>query len=328
MFMNSVAVKTIPPFKLSPVFKDYIWGGNRLKLLFNKQTELPSVAESWELSAHPDGQSIIASGSYAGALFGDTVARYPELCAGEFPILIKLIDARQTLSVQVHPGDEYARRWEGQPGKTEVWIILDCDEEAFVYHGFNRAVSKEEVRLRIAENTLTDILHKRLVKPGDTVFIPAGTVHAIGRGIVLAEIQQSSNVTYRVYDFDRIGTDGKPRPLHIGKALEVMELSPSNPIPPGARQLCVSREYTLEQLISCPVFSVQRLDLNGRFTYPANPKSFTSMLCTNGSAVMESAGESLPITKGDCVFIPASQQNLSLKGAGQLLITKCTREHR
>ena len=326
--MIAEAACDIPPFKLTPAFKDYLWGGEYLKRHYYKQTDLPIVAESWELSAHPDGQSAIASGKFSGILFGEFIKKFPELVVAdgnadqEFPILIKLIDAKDNLSVQVHPDDTYARQIEGGAGKTEVWIILDCEDGAFVYFGFEKSVTKAEVQQHIHDNTLTDALHKRYVKPGDVIFIPAGTVHAIGKGIVLAEVQQNSNSTYRVYDFGRLDVDGNPRELHISKALDVMTLDPAEFASSDAICLAVTDKYVLHRLVSCPYFGVQRLHLDGRFLYLTSRTRFSALLCTNGELVIESESDTLDIRKGDTIFVPSSQKGVFLKGRGEVLIVE------
>ncbi|MFV0411791.1 MAG: type I phosphomannose isomerase catalytic subunit [Oscillospiraceae bacterium] len=315
------------PFKLTPACKDYLWGGTRLKTEFGKETSLAVVAESWELSAHPAGPSIIATGPLAGTDFAAFVSAHPAECGTAykeqqgFPVLIKFIDAQKSLSIQVHPSDEYARRVEGEAGKTEMWIILDCAPGAFLYFGFEQPIAKEEMRARIENNTLTEVLHKQYVKKGDVVFIPAGTIHAIGEGIVLAEIQQSSNSTYRVYDFGRLGPDGKPRELHVEKALDVTILAPANPGAPGAGPLPGQPGAALRRLAACPYFTVDGLALAGEYTRTLTGESFASVLCTGGSATLASGGQTLPVQKGDSVFVPATAGSFALQGEGDFVIT-------
>ncbi len=181
-------------------------GGERLKTIYNKQTEMSPVAESWELSCHKDGNSVIVSGEHSGMTLSEYVSKFGEKCLGKncvgdnFPILIKLIDAKSNLSVQVHPDDEYAFKVEGEQGKTEMWYIVDCDEDAFLLYGFTSQITKDEFKKRIEDNTLLEVLNKVKVKKGDTFFINSGTIHAIGSGCLIAEVQQNSNTTYRVYD--------------------------------------------------------------------------------------------------------------------------------
>ncbi len=232
------------PLLLSPAFKDYIWGGNRLKRDWGKRTDMTPLAESWELSCHEAGPSVIAGGAYAGRTLGEYLAEHPQDAgtkaqnAGAFPLLIKLIDAAGPLSVQVHPDDAYAREFEHSLGKSEMWLVLDASEGAGIYYGFKRETSLAEMRAAIENNTLTELLSWVPAKTGDCFFIPAGTVHAIGAGLMVAEVQQSSNLTYRVYDYGRVGADGRPRELHIDKALAVARREPPKdpvgPTEPGA----------------------------------------------------------------------------------------------
>lgn len=202
--------------KLKPACKDYIWGGDNLIKYYNKEYQGKVLAETWELSCHPDGPSEIVNGEYKGKTLSQYIKENSSEVLGkncrrfqEFPILIKFIDARDNLSIQVHPDNGYALKNEGQYGKTEMWYVADCKEGAFLYYGFAKEIDKEEFRLRIENNTLLEVLNKIPVQKGDVLFIEAGTIHAIGKDIVIAEIQQNSNITYRVYDYGRVGKDGK-----------------------------------------------------------------------------------------------------------------------
>lgn len=311
----------IPPFKLEPVFKDYIWGGTKLKTQYGKNSELPIIAESWELSAHGAGSSVIADGEYKGMSFADFIAVHPETrgtrCAADrFPILVKLIDSAQHLSIQVHPGDDYALRCEGEPGKTEMWVVMDSEPGAFLYFGFKRELTRGEFERRISDGSLTEILEKVPVRRGDVFFIPAGTIHAIGAGITLAEIQQNSDSTYRVFDFGRLGADGKPRPLHIGKALDVTSLGSASFAAPGQKLLRDSDGVRLEALARCEKFTVDRLTLNGSYQREVSGESFLSLLCLDGSFSVDGAA----LAKGECMYIPANTGSVTLSGDGELLL--------
>ena len=216
--------------KLIPACKDYLWGGHRLVDEYNKEYDGDILAETWELSCHPDGPSRIANGRYAGRTLAEYIEAEGKGVLGthcrrfrDFPILIKFIDAKQDLSVQVHPDNRYALKNEGQYGKTEMWYVVDAGEEATLYYGFKEEISKEEFAERIQNDTVLDVLNKVPVQKGDVLFIESGTIHAIGADILIAEIQQNSNVTYRVYDYGRVGKDGKKRDLHIEKALAVTQ---------------------------------------------------------------------------------------------------------
>ena len=201
-------------------------GGQKLITDFNKKTQLSKAAESWELSTHKDGESVVATGSFKGLKLSEYIKENGNAeCIGKkaakfdfFPMLIKLIDAKDKLSIQVHPDDEYALRREGEYGKTEMWYIVDCEEGAYIYYGVKQEITKDELADRIKNNTLTDVLNKVPVKRGDVFFIPAGTIHAICAGILICEIQQNSNTTYRIYDYDRRDANGNPRQIHVEKA--------------------------------------------------------------------------------------------------------------
>lgn len=316
------------PFKLTSAFKDYLWGGTRLKEEFGKKTDMNPLAESWELSAHPDGMCVIETGENRGKRFAEFIAENPQAVGAsfkkgdDFPLLIKLIDAAQKLSIQVHPNDDYAARVEKGFGKTEMWYILDCKPEAFLYFGFEHEISAEEFERRIADNTITDVLHKAPVKKGDVFFIEAGTIHAIGEGIVLAEVQQNSNLTYRVYDFGRLGADGKPRELHVKKAMEVTQLMPAENIADKQQVTEKAGEYTLKQLVHCSRFKVDSVTVEKSFALTADEASFVSVLCTDGSGALECNGEALSLKKGDSAFIPAGCGSALITGKGDFLITR------
>lgn len=315
------------PFSLVPVFKDYLWGGTKLKTRFNKRTDVSPLAESWELAAHPDGDCRIANGSFAGTPLSEFLRKFPEslgsgrACGGGLPVLIKLIDAREPLSVQVHPDDVYAMRTEGGAGKTEMWYVLDREPGAFLYCGFQRDVSREELTRRIADGTVTEVLHKAPVEPGDVFFMEAGTVHAIGAGILIAEIQQSSNTTYRVFDYGRRGPDGKERPLHIEKALDVARRGPACSVPPGSRPPVILPGSTLRRLARCAHFSVELLELSEHCEYRTDETSFLSLLCLEGSAKLAEGEWGFDIAKGDSVFVPARKGSVFLEGRGTFLLT-------
>lgn len=217
--------------KLKPACKGYLWGGSRLKNEYNKEFEGDVLAETWELSCHPDGSSRIVNGVFAGRTLREYIAAMGKRVLGsncqvfqEFPILIKFIDAKDNLSIQVHPNNMDALENENQYGKTEMWYVLDAEPGAFLYYGFKHPISRAEFRERIEQNTLLEVLNAVPVHKGDLFYIPAGTLHAICKNIVIAEIQQNSNVTYRVYDYGRVGADGMPRQLHAEQAMDVVKL--------------------------------------------------------------------------------------------------------
>ena len=242
-----------------PAYKNYLWGGQRLIKNFGMNFDEKILAEAWMLSAHKDGVSLITNGDHAGKSFREYLEAEGLKVLGKnfrvknFPILIKFIDAQDNLSVQVHPSDEYAQNFENQLGKSEFWYILDAEPDSFIYRGLNRVVTKSEFIKRVNSGTLEEILQKIPVHKGDHFFIPAGTIHSVGRGILLAEIQQNSNLSYRIYDYNRRDADGKLRELHIDKALEVADLKPSDD----------DKNY-YPHLVTCDYFTVDKINLDGK----------------------------------------------------------------
>lgn len=258
------------PFLLSPAAKDYIWGGTRLREEYNKHIDVTPLAETWECSTHPDGPSRVASGAFAGEKLVDVLRAHPELIGthpktdgeGGLPVLIKFIDAARDLSVQVHPSDEYARTHEhGQLGKTEMWYVLEAAPGASLVYGFRQDLTRAMLAASLEDDTVEQYLQKVEIHRGDVFLIESGTVHAIGAGAMIVEIQESSNLTYRMYDYHRLGKDGKPRELHIAKALDVVDLR-QKPLP---EQLQRAREehdgYSVELLEQCKYFRTERLRL-------------------------------------------------------------------
>lgn len=307
--------------KLKPAFKDYLWSGHRLVEEYNKDYEGDVLAESWELSCHPDGPSVIANGEFAGK----TLQEYIDLAGKKvlgtncdrfemFPILIKLIDAKDNLSIQVHPSNEYALKNEKQYGKTEMWYIVDAEPGAFLYYGFEHEISKEEFEERIKNDTLTDVLHKAYVQKGDVFFIESGTLHAIGAGILIAEIQQNSNVTYRIFDYGRVGKDGKRRELHIDKALDVTKRTPVEKVVSPAPHIG-----------ECDYFVVDKISLDGKyikeFRGTVGSESFMHILIMDGEGTLTNNGEVFEYKKGDSFFFPADSGDYSINGTLEAVVT-------
>lgn len=307
--------------RLEPSFKDYLWGGHRLVEEYNKQYDGEILAESWELSCHPDGPSRIRNGAYAGKTLAEYIEAEGRDVLGrncrrfkDFPILIKLIDAKDNLSIQVHPSNQYALQNEGQYGKTEMWVICDCKEGAFLYYGFQKEISREEFERRIKEDTLLEVLNAVPVHKGDVLFIESGTIHAIGKDIVIAEIQQNSNVTYRVYDYGRVGKDGKKRDLHIAKALDVTNRGP-----------VVKRKSSNPHVASCDYFTVDKLNLDGCLMKEmegfVDDSSFMSILFLEGSGSIQCGGDVMEFKKGDSFFLPAGSGAYEVAGKCEALVT-------
>jgi len=326
-FIEGVSV--LEPLKLKAPCKDYLWGGTKLRTEYHQQSDQEKIAESWMLSCHKDGLSVITGGKYDGLTLKEYIDQAGKQVLGTdcnsfeyFPILVKLIDANDRLSIQVHPNNEYALTHEGEYGKTEMWYIVDCEPGAFLYYGFQKSISKEEFAERIRSNTLTDVLNRVEVHPGDVFFIDSGTLHAIGAGILVAEIQQNSNTTYRIYDYGRVGADGKPRALHVEKAMDVTKLErPQRSCKPqGEPKKDGDATYTL--LASCEYFTVSRVELSGTISCCADTSSFQSILCLSGDAQLVREGEPpMAFTKGDSIFIPAGMGTYQLQGSAEFLLT-------
>ncbi len=310
--------------KLIAPCKDYIWGGTRLRDEYGKKSDADKVAESWELSCHKDGKSVIANGEYAGKTLDEYIEKEGKQVLGTncerfeyFPILIKLIDAKDNLSVQVHPDNEYALRVEGEYGKTEMWYIVDCEEGAELLYGFKHEITREEFADRIKNNTLLEVTNNVPVHKGDVFFIESGTLHAIGKGILIAEIQQNSNTTYRIYDYGRVGKDGKPRELHIEKACEVTKLTPpTRPTKPQGEKRDMGG-YSETLLATSEYFNVNKLDVQSEAALEATDASFNSVLVLSGSFTLGG----LELGKGDSCFIPAGYGSYTLKGTGEVILT-------
>ncbi len=313
-------------FKIIPIYKDYLWGGTKLKTAYGKQSDLEIVAESWELSTHPAGTCLIEVNGQKQSLKtyikeqGKKVLGSKCNVEDEIPILIKLIDAKDNLSVQVHPDDAYAKRYENDLGKTEMWYVLEAEEGAKLVYGFKKDLTPELFEQYIEENTLTEALNFVDVHKGDTFFITPGTMHAIGKGIVIAEIQQSSNVTYRVYDYGRVGADGKPRELHVDKAKQVTKLTKAEESY-VAYTMKECEGYSIGVLAECDYFKVQRIDLKSQIHLVADTKSFHALLVTEGSITVKNELEVLSASKGDSIFIPAATGSYQVEGRGEILLS-------
>lgn len=310
--------------KLKPATKDYLWGGTKLKEKYNKESNEDILAETWELSAHKDGQSKILNGEFKGKNFDEYYREKGNTMVGKnydkerFPILIKFIDALKPLSIQVHPSDEYGLKNENDYGKTEMWYVLEAEEDSYLYYGFNKEVTREEYEQSIKDGNLEDILNKVYVKPGDVLFIESGTVHAIGAGIVICEIQQNSNITYRVYDYKRKDKDGKERDLHVDKALEVSNLTPNKKY-----QFDDDNDInnTLKRLARSEYFDVFTTDIKKDETFKISKDSFQSIIVIDGEGEIKSEDETLPFIKGDSIFLPAQDGEYTLSGNAKIVIS-------
>lgn len=314
------------PLLLKAPIKDYLWGGIKLKTEYGFETDKEIAAEAWTLSCHKDGCNTVLNGEYAGKtlpevlmLWGDTALGKKAAAFPYFPLLIKLIDAKDRLSVQVHPDNEYALKNEGEYGKTEMWYVVDCEEGAELIYGFNRKIDKAEFEQRIRDNTLLEVCNLVPVKKGDVFFISAGTLHAIGSGILIAEVQQNSNTTYRVSDYGRLGVDGKPRQLHIEKALDVTKTVPPEQAYGNVGNENPTEYGSIRRIAECDMFTAEIIKLGGKFTIKNN-ESFISLLVLSGNAEIQYGGGSLKLKKGSSVFVPAELE-IHLSGNAEILMS-------
>lgn len=332
------------PFICKPYGKDYLWGGARLREEFAKKdlnVEAGSpLAESWECSTHPDGPSGAANGEYAGMELRDILRKHPEYLGshaakaeggnetGQLPVLVKLLDAKQALSVQVHPDDAYAAEFEnGQSGKSELWYILDAAKGSGIVYGLRRSVEKETLRKAAEDGTLEKYLQKVPVKKDQVFFVKAGTIHAVGAGCLIAEIQENSNLTYRLYDYDRIDKNGRRRPLHIEKALAAADLTVEREPRQPLRVLRYTPGCARELLGRCRHFEVYRMLVNTErkqnVVFQADELSFRVLLCIDGCGMLFFEDTMLEVYKGDCVFVPADSVAMRMHGKMQFLDVRC-----
>lgn len=296
--------------KLIPTCKDYIWGGSRLAECYNKVSSSDIIAESWELSAHPDGVSMLSCGVALNQL--DAVEHLGSLCEsfGTLPVLVKLIHARHNLSVQVHPSDDYALQHEHSFGKTEMWYIVDADEGAGIYLGLKCDMTTAQIQQAISDNTLLEYLNFIPVTAGGHYWIDSGTVHAIGKGCIICEIQQSSNITYRVYDYDRVDNEGNKRPLHIQQALDVMDSC-------AYTDKSISVNVAGGRLIGkCQYFSTYCYTVSDSIELVASSDSFVCVVCTSGSGSIDG----IAISQGDSYFVPANYGNFVVSGGLDIIV--------
>lgn len=300
------------PFRFEPILKRLIWGGRRLETVLHKLLgEGSDYAESWEVSDHRDDVSRVAEGPWAGSSLRDLVRRRGEDLLGaavgvraQFPLLVKFIDAQRNLSVQVHPDDERGRLLADDNGKTEAWVVVHAEPGSFIYAGLRRGVTREEFAAAVAADAVEPLLHRFAARPGDCIFIPAGTVHAIGAGVLMAEVQQMSDATFRVYDWGRLGADGRPRPLHLAQAMASIdfEAGPVDPVVPAVEPTAGG---TRERLASCPYFALERLRLTGTDRVGASDR-FTLLLGLGGRAEVRHSGSIDPLAMGQTLLLPAA----------------------
>jgi mannose-6-phosphate isomerase len=311
------------PLVFEPILQDRIWGGTKLKTDLGKNIPTQTTGESWELSTVNGNVSVVKDGEYAGKPLTDLLEQFPTELLGtkvheqfgkQFPLLFKFLDAREDLSIQVHPNDELAKKRHNSFGKTEMWYVMQADPGSRIIVGFKEKSSPQEYLEKLESKKIIDILNQEEAKKGDVYFLETGTIHAIGAGIVIAEIQQTSDITYRIYDWDRVDANGKGRELHVDLALDAMNYNTTN----------TKKEYNKDEnksntMVDCPYFTTNFLPLNGFTDISKNGNSFTVYICTEGEYSIDADSQTYTFKKGDTVLIPAGLTTYSLTGTATLL---------
>lgn len=314
------------PLKFNPILKEKIWGGTKLKEVLSKPSENDITGESWELSGVPGDISEVCNGELAGVSLQTLINDYPEELLGksvvkrfgkDFPILIKFIDAKQDLSIQLHPNDALAKKTHNSLGKTEMWYVMDVDKDANLIIGFNKDVTKEEYCHSLENNTLLDLLNYENIKEGDTFFINTGKIHAIGAGVLLAEIQQTSDATYRVFDFNRKDKAGNPRELHTEVALEAMDFERKDDF----KVNYLKESDAINTMVDCPYFKTNYIEITEDLIQEVTQRdSFTIYMCVGGKAEVSTEFGSAEISRGETVLVPANANLITLSGANAKLL--------
>ncbi len=325
-------MSTVPlyPLRFEPILRRLIWGGRRLGTVLHKPIgDGSDYAESWEISDYRDQVSIVQQGSLAGTTIRELIRTRGDELLGpalsprdQFPLLVKFIDAHQNLSVQVHPDDETGRRLAGDNGKTETWVILDVEPGSAIYAGLKQGVGRDEFAAAIRAGAVEPLLHRFEPRPGDCILIESGTVHAIGAGVLLAEIQEMSDATFRIYDWGRVGADGKPRPLHLREAMESIdfERGPVNPIKPAAEP--IASDGAREKLSRSAYFALERLTLHLP-TAVGQHDRFTILMGLEGSADVGHGGEHVRLEFGQTVLLPAALGPCEIVPLNQARVLTC-----
>jgi mannose-6-phosphate isomerase len=317
--------KKLYPLKFTPILKDKIWGGQKLKTILNKNSDLPNVGESWELSDVEGDTSIVCNGSLKGQSLKQLLDTYKEDLIGlqnyrifqnKFPLLIKFIDAKEDLSIQLHPNDELAAKRHNSFGKTEMWYVFQADKDSNLIVGFNQEMTPEKYLKHLNDKTLTKILNFDKVKEGDTYFVEVGRVHAIGAGVMVAEIQQTSDITYRVYDWDRVDGDGNERELHNDLAIEAFDFD----MPDNFRITYDKTPNQSNEMVSCPYFTTNYLKINQTLKKVNKHDSFIIYMCVDGEAEIITEGFSESIKKGETILLPAAIENYEISSKNVTLL--------
>lgn len=320
------------PLKMRPVLKETVWGGRRLADLLGKLLpEGKPIGESWELADHPHGHSTVADGPLVGRTLRSVLEKHAQAILGSrqlargaadrFPILVKFIDAADRMSVQVHPDDDYAAAHHGgEKGKAECWVVLHAEPDARIIDGLRDGVTREAFAAALRQGTIEDLLTVRPVRAGDFIWTPAGHVHAAGPGIVLAEIQQNSDITYRLYDWNRPGLNGKPRKLHVADALETINFAGEEPDSGGTGRTANETGLLIEHLADCHAFSLSRIQLDGRPWAAETGGAYVALITLAGAAHLVAGGRTMPIRAGDTVLVPADASEYVFEAAEKLTV--------
>ncbi len=310
-------MKNLYPLKFQPIFKERIWGGNKLRNVLNKKTDFDNIGESWEISDVEGEASIVINGELKGTslkelqleLGADLIGKKNhKIFQDKFPILIKFIDAKQDLSIQLHPNNELAAKRHNSFGKTEMWYVMQADKDSNLIVDFNQKMDKDKYLHHLNNKTLPEVLNFDKVKEGDTYFIEVGRVHAIGAGVMLAEIQQTSDITYRVYDWDRVDAKGNSRELHNDLALDAIDFN----MPDNYKVKYSKKDNVSNKMVSCPYFTTNYLELTKTINKKNTHDSFIIYMCINGEALIETENYSETIKKGETILLPAVLKKYSI----------------
>lgn len=311
------------PIQFHPILKERIWGGTKLKTVLNKEIASDITGESWELSGVKGDVSVVSNGEYAGKSLNELLEQFPNEILGnaiherfgnEFPLLFKFLDAREDLSIQVHPNDELAKKRHNSFGKTEMWYVMQADFDSRIIVGFKNRSRREEYLFNLEQGSLLDILDTVKTKAGDVFFLETGTVHAIGAGVLIAEIQQTSDITYRLYDFDRVDAQGNKRDLHVDLAVDAINYETT-----GTQKSYSDRENQPNTIVDCPYFHTSFIPVRGESDVKTNDDRFRVYMCVEGHFSIEYDGKKYEYRMGDTVLVPAALNDFRMDGFGSVL---------
>lgn len=320
------------PLKFKPILKTVVWGGEKIAPFKNIETDQHNIGESWELSGVKGNESVVSNGEYAGQTITELIERFKgeligeknyEKTGTEFPLLIKFIDAKQDLSIQVHPDDKLAAERHNSKGKTEMWYVAGADKDAHLMSGLTKEITPDEYASKVADNTITDVLHDYKVKSGDVFFLPAGRIHSIGAGSFIAEIQQTSDITYRIYDFGRLGLDGKPRELHTELSKAAIDYS----VLPDYQTHYEPKKNEETVLVDCNYFTTSLYDLDKDYEKDlSGMDSFLIVICLEGEGTLtDEKGNETSMKQGETILVPASAKKITVSTGGVKFLTSYIR---